>query len=124
MRQIALHIAGDHPAFAGHFPGNPIVPGVVLLDAAQRIIEADCAVTLTGIAVAKFHSPALPGDSLSLHYAPGNATLRFEIRCDARKIADGAFTVGDGAVANKKPGANKKTGANKNADAGGGPAAA
>src|SRR5205085_657716 len=32
-----LTIPADHPALAGHFPGNPIVPGVVIL---ARIAEA------------------------------------------------------------------------------------
>lgn len=92
MPQVALAIPLDHPAFAGHFPGRPIVPGVVLLDAAQRIVETQ-GVALTGIAVAKFHSPAGPGDELALIYDIDGASARFEIRCGARKIADGRFTV-------------------------------
>jgi 3-hydroxymyristoyl/3-hydroxydecanoyl-(acyl carrier protein) dehydratase len=28
----SLVIPADHPSLAGHFPGNPIVPGVVILD--------------------------------------------------------------------------------------------
>lgn len=95
MPQIALDIASDHPAFAGHFPGNPIVPGVVLLDTAQRIIETAHAVILSGLAVAKFHSPALPGENLLLDYAMGDTAVRFEIRCAARKIADGKFSVAE-----------------------------
>ena len=30
----------DHPAFAGHFPGTPILPGVVLLDTALQAIAS------------------------------------------------------------------------------------
>lgn len=93
MPQIALDIASDHPAFAGHFPGQPIVPGVVLLDRAQRIIEAAYVISINGIAVAKFHSPAFPGEKLLLDYEMNGSAVRFEIRCDARKIADGKFSV-------------------------------
>lgn len=93
MPQTALEIPNDHPAFAGHFPGQPIVPGVVLLDTAQRIIESKYAVTFSGIAVAKFHSPAVPGENLLLDYELRDAAVRFEIRCDARKIADGIFNI-------------------------------
>lgn len=93
MPQIALDIPNDHPAFAGHFPGQPIVPGVVLLDKAQRIIETEYAVTVNGIAVAKFHSPVIPGENLLLDYEMSGSAVRFEIRCDTRKIADGKFTL-------------------------------
>lgn len=33
-------VAADHPSLPGHFPGRPIVPGVVLLDRVQAAIEA------------------------------------------------------------------------------------
>ena len=36
----ALNVAADHPAFGGHFPGSPVLPGVVLLDDA---LHAACA---------------------------------------------------------------------------------
>lgn len=94
MPQTALAIAADHPSLAGHFPGQPIVPGVVLLDAAQRAIETQQAVLLVGLAVAKFHSPARPDDELLLDYTLADGSARFEIHSGARKIADGRFTLG------------------------------
>lgn len=96
----AIEIAADHPAFAGHFPGKPIVPGVVLLDQVLLAI-APWLTTHPGdpprceIANAKFLSPLTPGESLQLHATrqPGdNAdTIRFELSCGARKVASGVI---------------------------------
>ncbi|HET8710522.1 MAG TPA: hypothetical protein VFM32_04050 [Spongiibacteraceae bacterium] len=93
MPKIPLPIAVDHPSFAGHFPGRPIVPGVVLLDLAQRSIEAENPLSISGIAVAKFHSPVSPGEVLMLDYDVKDGSVRFDIRSGERKIADGKFTV-------------------------------
>lgn len=89
--RFTLSFAPDHPAFAGHFPGNPIVPGVQLLDRAQRVIEAQCGLCISGIQAAKFLSPASPGDMLELEYETTTSLARFEIRCGARKVASGQF---------------------------------
>lgn len=99
MITLPLPIAADHPAYAGHFPGRPILPGVVLLDRAQSALEQACGVTLTGLAMAKFLSPCAPGDTLQLDYEPSAAALRFEIRCGERRIASGRFTVAPTAAA-------------------------
>ncbi len=63
-----LDFAADHPTGAGHFPGNPIIPGALLLDRAVRgIAEArgktgmDCA-----IRSAKFLHPVRPGQSVAI----------------------------------------------------------
>jgi len=89
-----LTIAADHPAFAGHFPGTPIVPGVVLLDEALWAIGLAIGVDLSACAISslKFLSPVQPSEPLAVHYAmtaPGS--LRFDIVSDARKIATGAL---------------------------------
>lgn len=41
MNEIATQfvVPPDHPSLAGHFPGHPIVPGVVLLDAVLEAIQ-------------------------------------------------------------------------------------
>ncbi len=94
---MPLPIAADHPAYAGHFPGQPILPGVVLLDEALHALAArlgrqDAAWQLKS---AKFHSPVQPGESLTLNAADLPAGgFRFEIRCldgrgDERAVASG-----------------------------------
>lgn len=95
MPQVVLPIADDHPAFAGHFPGRPIVPGVVLLDLAQQAIEDGTGLSLRGLAAAKFLSPALPGDALRLDYTATDGAVRFELRCGDRAVASGRFLTTD-----------------------------
>jgi 3-hydroxyacyl-[acyl-carrier-protein] dehydratase len=86
-----LLIDVDHPAFAGHFPGRPIVPGVVLIDLAKAIVEKQTATKISGIASAKFLSPALPAEVLLLDYDSSHRKGNFEIRCSDRRVASGRF---------------------------------
>ncbi len=57
-----LTIAADHPAFAGHFPGNPVLPGVVLLD---LILAAAGITAIAGITRLKFLRPVRPGETIT-----------------------------------------------------------
>jgi 3-hydroxyacyl-[acyl-carrier-protein] dehydratase len=91
MPVVPLPFAADHPVFPGHFPGRPIVPGVLLLDWAQAAIEAQLGQNVQALAEAKFHSPATPADVLELDFEVGASAVRFEIRSAARKIASGRF---------------------------------
>jgi 3-hydroxymyristoyl/3-hydroxydecanoyl-(acyl carrier protein) dehydratase len=93
MITLALPIETDHPAYAGHFPGRPILPGVVLLDRAKSALENASGLAITGIAMAKFLSPSLPGEALALDYEATDTALRFEIRCGERRIATGRFAL-------------------------------
>jgi 3-hydroxyacyl-[acyl-carrier-protein] dehydratase len=77
---VPLAIAPDHPAFAGHFPGHPIVPGALLLDEAVLCLARAEGLPpgLVDVSVAKFQRPVQPGDALSLHYrlsGPGRYAL-------------------------------------------------
>ena len=91
MPVVPLPFPADHPVFAGHFPGHPIVPGVLLLDWAQAAVEAQLGQSVMALTEAKFHSPATPADALELNFEVGTASVRFEIRSAARKIASGRF---------------------------------
>ena len=87
----------DHPAFAGHFPGTPILPGVVLLDVALQTIAAasGIALDLCEISSVKFLSPASPGDELLIqHTVSASGTIRFDILAGMRKIASGSIVPG------------------------------
>lgn len=84
----------DHPAFAGHFPGTPILPGVVLLDTALSIIAETQGLALDRceIGSVKFLSPVNPGDILAFgHVLSDSGTIRFDIHTDGRAIATGTL---------------------------------
>ncbi len=65
---IWLRFAPDHPAFAGHFPQRPIVPGALLLDEALHAIESSdpAAAGHWNVASVKFHWPVGPDEPLCL----------------------------------------------------------
>ena len=69
----------DHPAALGHFPGNPIIPGAVLLDETLRAIESGLGVSLACLRIrsAKFLAPVRPGDRVVIEFSrPGAGPVR------------------------------------------------
>jgi len=86
----------DHPAFAGHFPGSPILPGVVLLDWALQAICDGTGVVMQNCTInsVKFLSPAQAGDALTIaHSRQDNGAIRFDISTAAHKIASGSVLI-------------------------------
>ncbi|HET7729340.1 MAG TPA: hypothetical protein VFK48_04835 [Usitatibacter sp.] len=93
MAESAIDLQRDHPAYAGHFPGRPILPAVVLVAEALAGIERD-----TGhgpahwtLGNAKFPRPVEPGTPLTLAHEPTPAGLRFEIRSPGGIVASGTL---------------------------------
>jgi 3-hydroxyacyl-[acyl-carrier-protein] dehydratase len=93
--RLPLPIAADHPAFAGHFPGAPIVPGVVLIDCALAAIQTAQAQNLLPgeFSVVKFLQPVHPGDALTLIYSVAQHSderaqkINFRIECNGAAVA-------------------------------------
>jgi 3-hydroxymyristoyl/3-hydroxydecanoyl-(acyl carrier protein) dehydratase len=95
MMRAALNLAADHPAFSGHFPAFPVLPGAVLLDAALAAIAETRAIDITAwqIASVKFLRLVRPGDALAVeHEAPGVGAIRFTIRSQDRTVAAGTLS--------------------------------
>ncbi|AGW94267.1 AMP-binding protein [Cupriavidus sp. DF5525] len=93
----AFVIGADHPAIAGHFPGNPIVPGVVLLDHAVLGLGAALGRWLvpTQVGTVKFLSPVRPGERVEVLHQQGGDSLRFTLRSAGRDVASGTLQVRD-----------------------------
>jgi 3-hydroxyacyl-[acyl-carrier-protein] dehydratase len=100
--ETTLIFAPDHPAFAGHFPGQPIVPGVVLLDAVVHSVMQALRASTSGnevkkpcqISSAKFLSPVGPGETLTIAYTSSDSgSIRFDISSGNRKVATGTLVL-------------------------------
>ena len=83
------NLPAEHPALAGHFPGHPIVPGVVLLQWVEALL-AEHRLVLREIAAVKFHAPLSPDDSVDIRIDVGiDHRLRFGITRDGVVVAEG-----------------------------------
>jgi 3-hydroxyacyl-[acyl-carrier-protein] dehydratase len=72
------HVTMNEPQFAGHFPENPVMPGVLVIEGMAQTACVLCLRMLPPtekqrlfffltIDKAKFRKPALPGDTLEYH---------------------------------------------------------
>jgi len=92
MQQSAqIRFAIDHPTAAGHFPGNPIIPGALLLDEVARVIGG-----VTAIRAAKFFRPIRPGERLRVDWeahAGGGVKFVCHLAGDDGMVASGTMEI-------------------------------
>ena len=84
----------EHPSLAGHFPGHPVVPGVVMLgeimNAIREITKEN--IEFVGMPSAKFLSPLNPGEPLTIRLdQQGNGAMDFTCTTGSRLIASGCL---------------------------------
>lgn len=109
QRLVAIkNVTINEPFFQGHFPGRPIMPGVLILEA---LAQAGCVLSLksapaggrpvvylTGVDGAKFRKPVVPGDQLRLEVEvlkkrppfwkmQGKAYVEADVVCEAEMTA-------------------------------------
>jgi 3-hydroxymyristoyl/3-hydroxydecanoyl-(acyl carrier protein) dehydratase len=96
--RVRRAIPADHPSLAGHFPGRPVVPAVVILDevvASIREWRGECRVT--GIPFVKFVSPLGPGRDLDIRLRnEGGDLIAFECSSHGEAVAAGRMVVAPG----------------------------
>ena len=86
-----FHIGADHPALAGHFPGNAVVPGVVLLDRVAAAVERIWGQRIGSFPQVKFLRPLRPDQVAELRIERDDAGARFRFASGTHVIASGAI---------------------------------
>lgn len=101
------NVSINEPHFQGHFPGQPVMPGVLIVEAMAQTAGAICIresasatpslVYFMAIDEAKFRKPVQPGDQLRIHVKKlkqRGSIFRFscEATVDGNKVAEALLT--------------------------------
>ncbi len=90
-------ISHKHPSLPGHFPNNPVVPAVVILDQVIRLWQNKTNKQITQLSNSKFIQVLLADTHYTIHYkeAKKNGQIAFEIRDNKPTIiVRGSFRYG------------------------------
>ena len=95
--EVRRIVSAEHPSLPGHFPGAPLVPGVVILDEVLAALDEwrkDCQVT--GIRTVKFLVPLNPDEPFTIRFSAsgdGGGEVNFSCRVKDWVIVGGRLEV-------------------------------
>ncbi len=83
-------VPADHPCLPGHFPGAPVVPGVVVLDHVLALLPAPSG-SERRLAWVKFARPLLPGQRAEVRFVRERGEVRFTVSHAGETLVRGAL---------------------------------
>lgn len=98
--EFDLTVPDDHPSLAGHFPGNPVVPGVLLLHRAMDALHRRTGEQIALLKRVKFLSALRPGEHAQGHWDVESTRASFSLSVlrdgVPAKLAEGSCTLDSG----------------------------
>ncbi|MDJ0389534.1 hypothetical protein QMO56_15560 [Roseomonas sp. E05] len=80
--RLRFAVPASHPCLPGHFPGRPVVPGVVLLDALFTALAEEGHGLVTRLLRAKFTAPVAPEEEVEVEFrSAGPGRVTFQCHC-------------------------------------------
>jgi 3-hydroxymyristoyl/3-hydroxydecanoyl-(acyl carrier protein) dehydratase len=83
-------VPASHPALLGHFPGNPIVPGALILDRVLRLAAAR-GLRVTTVQSARFIAPLRPDTPFEVRLSACPGGVDFQVHSGSKRVAHGSL---------------------------------
>jgi len=98
LSAMQFSIPSDHPSLPGHFPGRPVVPGVIVLERVLEAIEAAYgSLGILRLPQVKFTQPLLPGEITDITITGDAPRWRFRVSRGETLLASGDVALKDDA---------------------------